>query len=446
MNTTAHEPDPQFAEGVADLTRQADAAAREGRTDEAAALYELLLQVAPRHVGALSFLGMRAFRQGNYAASKTMMQKAVEAQPDSAILQQNLGMACHANGDRRRALDCFNKAVTLKPDFALAYFYIGQILQETNRLPEAIAAYRKGMRIDPRLADAHRIEGAPPLAKELSRRAEQAFERHKTDLQKQAVHRLLKSAQGDVPPRLTQFLEQQFQHTTPDYAHPLQRPSFQYYPGLDPLAWREREEFNWVGDVEAAFHAIQGELAAVLQQQSGLQPYVEHSGYTPAEWQKLAGSADWSAYHLFKGGERVVEHCAQCPQTLAALERVPLVQVQGHAPEAFFSVLAPGAHIPPHFGLSNAKLAVHLPLIVPDDCAIRVGEETRGWRQGECLIFDDSFEHEAWNRSDSTRCVLIFEVWNPQLTELERRAIQTLIRTADNFYRYFGDRTAASRP
>lgn len=432
------ESDNQITEDLARMTQQAESHAQKGELDEAATLYQFLLEVVPQHIGALSFLGMRAFQQGDYETSRKLMQRAVEAQPDSPVFQQNLGMAYHAGGDRRRALACFNKTVSLQPDAALPYFYIGQVLQEMKRLPEAIAAYRKGMQIDPQLASAHAMDNAPPLIRELSRQAAHAFERHKVDLQKQAMERLLKSAGEPAPARLAQFLEQQFQQTTPDYAHPLQRPSFNYYPGLTPRPWFERGEFDWTEAVESAFGDIREELAAVLEQQGELKPYVEHSGYTPEEWKKLSGSADWNSYHLLKGGEPVAQHCEQCPRTLAALELAPLVRAQGHAPEAFFSILAPGAHIPPHFGLANTKVAVHLPLIIPNDCAIRVGDETRTWREGECLIFDDSFEHEAWNRSDATRCVLIFEVWNPELTEIERQAIQTLIKTADNFYRYFG--------
>ncbi len=76
---------------------------------------------------------------------------------------------------------------------------------------------------------------------------------------------------------------------------------------------------------------------------------------------------------------------------------------------------------------------VHLPLVVPQPCAIRAGSETRTWTPGECLIFDDSYEHEAWNHSDETRMVLIFEAWNPLLTEVEREGLRKLIRAVDDW-------------
>ena len=127
--------------------------------------------------------------------------------------------------------------------------------------------------------------------------------------------------------------------------------------------------------------------------------------------------------HLLKGGSRVEENCLLCPETTNLLESLDLVTAQGHAPEAFFSVLQPGTHIPPHYGLANTKLVIHLAIDIPGQCAIKVGGEVRGWEAGKCIVFDDSFAHEAWNRSDQTRVVLITEVWNPSLSELEKAAM-----------------------
>jgi aspartyl/asparaginyl beta-hydroxylase (cupin superfamily) len=74
----------------------------------------------------------------------------------------------------------------------------------------------------------------------------------------------------------------------------------------------------------------------------------------------------------------------------------------------------------------NMRLICHLPLIVPDGCWLRVGNETREWRDGELLIFDDSIEHEAWNDGTETRVVLLFEIWRPEIREDERRALTAM--------------------
>ena len=75
----------------------------------------------------------------------------------------------------------------------------------------------------------------------------------------------------------------------------------------------------------------------------------------------------------------------------------------------------PGTHIGAHCGPSNLRLRVHLGLRVPDGCRIRVGDEVRSWREGECLVFDDSFEHEVWHEGDADRDVLICDMWHPML-------------------------------
>jgi aspartyl/asparaginyl beta-hydroxylase (cupin superfamily) len=98
-----------------------------------------------------------------------------------------------------------------------------------------------------------------------------------------------------------------------------------------------------------------------------------------------------------------------------------------------FSVLQPKTRIPPHTGVSNTRLVVHLPLILPGDCAFRVGNETRVWREGEAWVFDDTIEHEAWNDSVRPRTILIFDIWSPFLTEAERELVARVTAAADTF-------------
>ena len=74
----------------------------------------------------------------------------------------------------------------------------------------------------------------------------------------------------------------------------------------------------------------------------------------------------------------------------------------------------------------NTRLICHLPLVAPDGCALRVGADTREWRFGEMLIFDDSVEHEAWNRGTQDRTVLLFEIWRPEIGAEERAALTRL--------------------
>jgi aspartyl/asparaginyl beta-hydroxylase (cupin superfamily) len=98
-----------------------------------------------------------------------------------------------------------------------------------------------------------------------------------------------------------------------------------------------------------------------------------------------------------------------------------------------FSVLQPHTRIPPHTGVANFRLVVHLPLILPAGCGFRVGGETREWRMGEAWVFDDTIEHEAWNDSEEARVILICDIWSPRLSEEERLAIAGVIAATDAF-------------
>jgi aspartyl/asparaginyl beta-hydroxylase (cupin superfamily) len=139
----------------------------------------------------------------------------------------------------------------------------------------------------------------------------------------------------------------------------------------------------------------------------------------------------WSAFYLWKDGAVVADHAARCPKSMEALADAPLTQVKGRSPAVLFSLLRPGAHIPPHTGFVNTRLICHLPLIVPGGCRLRVGNDTRALVEGKAWLFDDTMEHEAWNDSDRTRVILLFEIWRPELIDEERRLVSAMFEAID---------------
>lgn len=211
----------------------------------------------------------------------------------------------------------------------------------------------------------------------------------------------------------------------------LQQPSMFYYPGLAQRPFFEREAFDWVPQLEAATGRIRAELLALLAGDEAFTPYVRSADDGPAPSNHLLDDPSWGAVHLFESGQPHPVHAARCPDTMAALATTPQPSIGSRSPMALFSRLRPGTHIRPHHGVFNTRLICHLPLIAPPGCAIRVGADTRTWREGELLIFDDSFEHEAWNRGDRDRIVLLFEIWRPDIAQDERRAITTLLAAVE---------------
>ena len=147
----------------------------------------------------------------------------------------------------------------------------------------------------------------------------------------------------------------------------------------------------------------------------------------------LLNDARWSAFHLFKNGERVEENAARCPLIMRLLELLPIPRIKRRSPMALISILKPGTHIPPHHGMINTRLICHIPLVVPSGCRLRVGAETRDVVEGKAMIFDDSFEHEAWNDGDAVRAVLLFEIWRPEISEDEKVALTAMFEAVTGY-------------
>jgi aspartyl/asparaginyl beta-hydroxylase (cupin superfamily) len=152
------------------------------------------------------------------------------------------------------------------------------------------------------------------------------------------------------------------------------------------------------------------------------------------EWAALNHSLKWSVYPLWRDGDQIPDHLEKCPKTAAVLRQLPLCEILHYAPGAFFSVLAPHTRLPPHTGTTNTRSIVHLPLVIPEGCGFRVGADVRTWKKGSAWVFDDSIEHEAWNDSDQSRIILIFDIWNPLLSVAERDLVRALTMGIGQYY------------
>lgn len=217
----------------------------------------------------------------------------------------------------------------------------------------------------------------------------------------------------------------------------LQQPTSYYLPGLPQRRYYERSEFAWAEAVEAAAPAMREELLAYFDRgEDGFSPYMVSDPSRPrTDRHGLTDNPAWSTLYLWEKGAAVEEAVRQFPRTFAAVRDLDMPHIGARAPSILFSRLKAGARIPPHNGVMNARLICHLPLIVPPGCGFRVGGETRVWREGELLVFDDTVEHEAWNDSDRDRIILIFDVWRSEVTPEERRAITAMFAAIDGYSR-----------
>ena len=151
----------------------------------------------------------------------------------------------------------------------------------------------------------------------------------------------------------------------------------------------------------------------------------------------------WAGAYFWVHGERVDPTCRRCPRTAALLEGIRGATEFG---TAFLSALAPRTYVSPHAGNTNAKLRCQLPLVVPGEAALRVGDATRRLEPGGALVFDDSFVHCAWNDGDSPRLVLVFDFFHPDLTPEEIGYLTSMWEHIEPPKRYAELKAAGSFP
>ncbi len=197
--------------------------------------------------------------------------------------------------------------------------------------------------------------------------------------------------------------------------HPLQRPGGFHVPGLTAKIWYDPKDVPSTAILERNAAAIKAELLAALAKKRGFQHFDEGPEGFTAEEVNYA----WKALYFRWNARDVPRNHELCPETARVLASIP-----DYATLGLFSALDPQAHITPHCGPVNLTLTVHLGLVIPEGCGLRAGDETRTWTEGKCLVFDDSFEHEAWNRGTRTRFILLIDLWRPELTEIERKFLQ----------------------
>jgi aspartyl/asparaginyl beta-hydroxylase (cupin superfamily) len=166
------------------------------------------------------------------------------------------------------------------------------------------------------------------------------------------------------------------------------------------------DAFDWVPLLEGSWQTIRAELDRVLEHPEDIPAFHQIS----PDQSRISKGDNWKTYGLFVMGQPVEDDCAQCPQTAALLTALPGLQ------NAWFSILAPHYHIPPHRGPTRALVRCHLALRVPQDrerCWLRVDDQVCLWREGEVLLFDDTYEHEVHNDTDERRVVLFIDVDRP---------------------------------
>ena len=357
----------------------------------------------------------------------TLIDQALVLSPDDIDLRLQKAMALRLGGDLKGALAALDAALDIEPYHFVALLSKGAVVERLSGPRRAWQIYRNALKILP--------APLPPAMKPAVDRARQVVE-ETTD----ALAAYLSEQTAVARARMDRASGARFDEGVQIHAGRTRNyPSegiLLTYPQLPAIPFFDRELFPWFPELEAATDMIRGELEGVLStMDADFAPYINMPAGAPVnQWEELNRSRRWSSLFLWKDGERQDEPCRRCPGTAALLDRLPLARQPGFAPTVIFSALEARTRIPPHTGSTNARLLVHLPLILPGPARFRVGNETRSWKMGEAWAFDDSIDHEAWNDADALRVIMILDIWNPLLTEAEREGITALFNARNAFF------------
>jgi aspartyl/asparaginyl beta-hydroxylase (cupin superfamily) len=365
----------------------------------------------------------RALAQGRLHEARSLLEDAAASDPDSMAFWHRLATVRRLSGAPGLAMTAIERALTLAPLDFISLMMRAGLLDQANH-PEAGEAYGRALA-------QRRPDPLPSAMTAAVARAEAVWSAHQERLEFLLCEAVEQRGIDLTPTERVRAarLASNITHRTRIYHS---EATHFHYPGLREIEYHDRAQFPWLEELEAATDAVSLELeAAMASRAADLRPYIRYADSEPmAQWKPLNNNRDWTAIHLIERGSAVEANSALCPATMALLDRFPQPWIDGCGANAMFSMLAPRTAIPAHVGVANFRLVCHLPLIVPNRCWFRVGEEVRDWERGTAWVFDDTIEHEARNETDHLRVILIFDVWHPDLSPAEREAIAATVGAA----------------
>jgi aspartate beta-hydroxylase len=409
------------------LAREAQALLRSGNVRLAEQQWRRLLARTPAHTGALLGLAQLRYRAGALDEARVLLDRLTaggSADKHGWIL---LALVCMAQRDEAGETEAIRRALMVDPTDLLALILRAGLLARQGKRHAAARAYGAVAAVAPPLQQ---------LAPELRPAVQEALayqDRYNAEFGgflDAHLDPVLRDLGGTGTARFRESLDVMLGRKR--RYEP--QPALFHFQGLAPVTFFERSQFPWLDAFEAQTDAIRTEFLAAQASDQGFTPYMQYGADQPLrQWAELNNSARWSAFHLVEAGRVNAANAVRCPRTMALLGGAPQPDQPGRTPVAMFSVLKPRTRIPPHCGVSNARLVVHVPLVVPPGCGFRVGNDIRSWEEGKAWVFDDTIEHEAWNDSDAPRAILMFDIWHPQLTGPERTLMTAMSAAMDAF-------------
>lgn len=420
-------PDPRWI--------QLQALASRGEVLQAEVLGRQLVRDHPDFVPALGLLAELAAQRNDLDTALAWIERAIHLAPEDPELRTALAEVQAANGQLPAARVTLDALLKERPSHLVAWLLLADACAASGDEMAALRARYQGVTrahkagrwlgpetTEPHLVDLvkHHVAHLRQARRDVLHAAIAPVRRRHGERSILRIERALAGYLGEADA------------TPPD---PRQRPKFLFIPDLPPGPYHDPWLQPWAATLRDAWREIRDEALGLLTEDRDFESFL---GLKPGERapEYVGGTnpaASWDAFFFYRHGRRFDDHHLRCPRTSALLESIDLCRIEHQAPEVCFSLIRPQSTIMPHYGVTNARLVFHLPLLVPPDCALNVIDGgSHHWREGEPMLFDDTFQHEAWNRSDKPRLILLMDCWNPHLTPAEREAVKHLVEAIDD--------------
>ena len=423
-----HPPD------LAELLEQARALAAHGEMLRAESLCLRALQTWPDDPRALIQAAELAALRDDTERAVALLGRAHVQAPGNLATSLKLVRLLWAAGALQEAQAVLERSLGQAPrdskDLAFAWLLLGELRRLRGNEAGMARAWHQATARTPGFREWAADPGLPAAMRDLGVRAIEAARMHRREHLRQVYAHLRAEFDAAALARIDDTVRALTENPPLPPPDARQRPKFLYVPGLPATPFLDPDLVPWAGRLRAAFPMIRREALELFETREPIPSFID---FDPGErmGEFLGGLAEkpaWDAFFFYRRGTRFDDNHRRCPGTGELLDSLDLFRVAGQAPEICFSYLAPQTTIMPHHGVSNIRLVMHLPLRVPPDCELRlVGVGEHRWREGELLLFDDTYLHEASNRSDQTRIVLLMDCWNPHLTSVERAVLVLLI-------------------
>ena len=416
------------------LVRLADAQKLEhdGQFELAESIYQEVSREWPTCATALQRLAYFALKRGTIERAIGLLESATAACPERGPPYFDLAVALLADGRTEDAIARVELGVARVPTFAPLWLILGELRSSTGNRFGALKAWNRAISMAQRNGQWRDADTTAPALLESVLNAIEQLRLGRRELLFGLLDELRVKFGGRTLVRVEKALRGYFGDPSVAPTDSRQRPRFLFIPDLPSEPYLDPCLQPWSNKLRDGFESVRMEALAVARDDGNLADFIRlRHGDSIRNY--LGGSTpapSWEAFFFYRHGQKYDDNFVKCPRTGELLESIETCKIADHAPEICFSVLRPGTHILPHRGVTNSRVVMHLPLVVPSDCALNiVGVGARQWKEAELLMFDDTFEHEAWNRSSSTRIILLMDCWNPHLDSAERDAIGVIIET-----------------